>query len=214
MRQDHIRLSKGVFPPIYARKKATYQEISIEITRKSIHLLIAFVPLLLAVSRPFALGLLAAGTILYAAFETLRMKGVEVPVISALTAKAARLRDAGRFVTGPVTLGAGAFLSVLLFPPVPATIAVLVLAFGDSFSSLVGKTIGRIPMPFTRGKSLEGSLTCFIVSFFSAWAVSGKYGAALAVAAVSTFVEALPTKDWDNILLPLAAGAAAVLLGL
>jgi dolichol kinase len=159
------------------------------------------------------IALLAAGTCGYAVFETLRMKGIHIPLISAITAKAARLRDAGRFVKGPVTLGLGALASVLFFSQTSASIAVYILAFGDSFSSVVGKTIGRVKMPFTKGKSLEGSLTCFLVSLLSAFAISREFGPSLIIASVSTFVEALPAKDWDNILLPLAAGLTSTLMG-
>jgi dolichol kinase len=68
-------------------------------------------------------------------------------------------------------------------------------------------------MPFTKGKSLEGSLTCFLVSLLSAFAISREFGPSLIIASVSTFVEALPAKDWDNILLPLAAGLTSTLMG-
>lgn len=214
MRQENARIPDGYASSAKSREKATREEISIELTRKSIHLLIAFVPALLALSKDLTIVILAAGTASYAIFETLRMKGIRVPLISALTAKAARLRDVGRFVLGPVTLGLGALLSVLLFGPVPASIAVYILAFGDSFSSLVGKILGRVRMPFTRGKSVEGSIICFATSLLSAFVMTGRTGPSLIIAAVSTFIEALPTKDWDNILLPLAAGATASLLGL
>jgi phytol kinase len=214
MRLDNTGIPEVFTPSIKIRKKATSDEISIELTRKSIHLLIAFVPFLLSLSKPLTIFLLTGGTAFYALFETLRMKGINIPLISMLTVKARRIRDDGHFVTGPITLGIGALLSILFFNMLPASIAVYILAFGDSFSSLVGKTVGRINMPFTRGKSVEGSLTCFAVSLISAFAVSGRPGAALIIAAVSTFVEALPTKDWDNILLPLAAGLTATLLGI
>jgi len=214
MRQENFGVPVGLLETGRSRKKATRQEVTIEFTRKSIHLLIAFVPYLYSLSRPMTIALLAAGTILYVVFETLRMRGIHIPLISRLTAQAARLRDDGRFIMGPVTLGFGALLSLLVFKPLPASIAIYILAFGDSFSSLVGKTLGRIPMPYTRGKSVEGSLTCFTASLVSAYAMSRKLAASLAIAAVSTFVEAAPTKDWDNILLPLAAGLTATLLGL
>ncbi len=213
MRQENVSIPAGYPSGIKARRRATRQEVVIELTRKSIHLLIAFVPLLLSISRTLTIVLLATGTCGYAVFETLRMKGIHIPLISAITAKAARLRDAGRFVKGPVTLGLGALASVLLFSPTSASIAVYILAFGDSFSSIVGKTVGKIKMPFTRGKSLEGSLTCFLVSLLSTFAISRQFGPSLIIAAVSTFVEALPAKDWDNILLPLAAGLTATLMG-
>lgn len=214
MRQENLGMPLGLLETGRSRKKATRQEVTIEFTRKSIHLLIAFVPYLSSLSRPMTIVLLAAGTVLYIVFETLRMRGIPIPLISRLTARAARLRDGDRFIMGPVTLGFGALLSLLVFKPLPASIAIYILAFGDSFSSLVGKTLGRIPMPYTRGKSVEGSLTCFTVSLISAYAMSRKLGASLVIAAVSTIVEAAPTKDWDNILLPLAAGLTATLLGL
>lgn len=219
MRQGKDALSDGAISgrpagKIAARDAVSRDEIVIELIRKSIHLLIAFTPLLLSISKPLTLALLASGIAVFAAFEALRMRGVRVPLISALTERAARRRDAGRFIKGPITLGLGALLSALLFEPVPASVAIYILAFGDGFSSLVGKLFGHVRMPLTRGKSVEGSLTCLVVSMLSAYAVSRKLGASAAVAAFATVVEALPTKDWDNILLPLAAGLMATLLGM
>jgi dolichol kinase len=214
MKQEDALLPEICPAPAKQRKKATREEIAIEFTRKSIHLLIAFVPFLLSLSKPLTIALLLAGTAVYAIFEQLRMKGIKIPIVSMLTARATRLRDDGHFVTGPVTLGLGALISVMVFDPISASIAVYILAFGDGFSSLVGKTVGRISLPLTRGKSVEGSLTCFVFSLISAFLVSGQLRAALIIAAVSTLVEAAPTKDWDNILLPLSAGVTATLLGL
>jgi phytol kinase len=214
MRQEDPAIPRSYAQPAKVREKASRQEISIELTRKSIHLLIALVPLLFSLSRALTLLLLSGGIIGYSIFETLRMKGYSIPIISAVTARAARLRDSGRFVTGPVTLGLGALLVLILFPQRPASVAIYILAFADGLSSLVGKTIGRIRLPLTRGKSLEGSITCFICSFLPSYMISGRVGASLVIAFVSTLVEAAPTKDWDNILLPLAAGATAMVLGI
>lgn len=213
-----MRLEDAQIPEIYParanrRKKVTREEIAIEFTRKSIHLLIAFVPFLLSISKSGTIILLSAGTAGYAIFEALRMNGITIPFVSALTVRAARLRDAGRFVTGPVTLGLGALISVLLFDIPAASVAIYILAFGDSFSSLVGKTLGKYQIPFTKGKSVEGSLTCFAASMLSALVVTGKPGESLIIAIIATFVEAIPAKDWDNIILPLATGIAASLLG-
>jgi len=203
-----------ILPFTFPEGRTTRRELSIELTRKSIHLLIAFVPLIASISHSLVVALLISGCTAYALFETLRFNGIKVPIVSELTAKAARIRDAGKFVRGPITLGMGALLSVLFFKESAAAIAIYVLAFGDGLSSLAGKTFGRIKMPFTKGKTLAGSLTCLSGSFLSAFAVSGLALPSLVVALVSTLVEAAPTKDWDNILLPLAAGLAATLLGL
>lgn len=196
----------------FPKKRLEAGELAIELTRKSIHLLIAFVPLLLSLSKPLTIVLLGGGIAAYCVFESLRMRGIRVPLVSELTARAARIRDAGRFVAGPITLGLGALASVLVFKPVPASIAIYILAFGDGFSSLVGKIAGRVRLPFTKGKSLEGSVTCFIVSFLSAYLVSRQALPSLAIALGATVTEALPTKDLDNIILPLAAGFIASLV--
>ncbi len=213
MRQEDAGIPHYYAKAPKVRQKASHQEISIELTRKAIHLLIALVPFIQSFSKPLAIFLLAGGILAYILFELLRMRGITVPLISWVTARAARLRDDGHFVTGPITLGLGALLAVLLFPPAPAKIAIFILAFADGFSSLVGKTLGKIRLPLTQGKSLEGSITCFTLSFLSAYLVSGRAGGSLVIALVATIVEAAPTKDWDNILLPLVTGATAIFLG-
>jgi phytol kinase len=189
--------------------RAISEEIRIELIRKSIHLLIAFVPGIASQSLGLAVGLLSGGVLFYAACERLRIAGYEVPVISKVTALAARRRDGDRFVLGPVTLGLGALLALLLYPNPAASIAIYALAFGDGLSSLVGKTFGSIRLPFTGGKSLEGSLTCLLAVFIAAWALTGDAPRSFAVALAAALVEAAPSKDFDNILLPVAVGAFA-----
>jgi len=188
------------------------EELRIEVLRKSIHLLIAFVPAFASLSIGLAMGLLGGGVLTYACCESLRIRGIDVPLVSRITAKAARRRDSGKFVLGPVTLGLGALLSLLLYPNPAASIAIYALAFGDGLSSLVGKAFGSVRLPFTRGKSLEGSLTCLSAVFISSLAVTGDALRSLIVALAATIVEAAPTKDFDNIILPVLTGAAAALL--
>jgi dolichol kinase len=192
--------------------RALTDELRIEVLRKGIHLLIGFVPALASLNLGLTMGLLASGVLIYAVCETLRLRGFEVPFVSRVTAQAARRRDGGKFVLGPVTLGIGALFSLLLYPNPAASIAVYALAFGDGLSSLVGKAFGTVKLPLTRGKSLEGSFTCFVAVFFSSLAITGDAPRSLAVALAATVVEAAPTKDFDNIMLPVLTGAVAVLL--
>jgi dolichol kinase len=187
------------------------RELKAELVRKSLHALIGLAPVLTMWSYTGTLILIASGVLVYICFEALRRSGIQVPVVSFLTDFASRRRDRGHFVLGPVTLGAGALLSLLVFPPMPAAVAVYTLAVGDSVSSLAGKFFGRWRPAFLCGKSVEGSLACFTAVFLCSWPASGSPFTALAVAAAATVVEALPLRDWDNILIPLAAGAAAVL---
>jgi dolichol kinase len=158
------------------------------------------------------MGLLSGGVLFYAACERLRIEGYYVPVISRVTALAARRRDGNRFVLGPVTLGLGALLALLFYPNPAASIAIYALAFGDGLSSLVGKSFGSIRLPLTGGKSLEGSLTCLLAVFTASIAITGDAKRSLIVAATASLVEAAPTRDFDNIVLPVAVGAVATLL--
>jgi len=202
-----LRLSRGIRGSI-----AFGEEIRIELVRKSIHLMIGIVPTLASVNLTLTIGLLAFGTLAYAASESLRMGGIEVPLVARVTELAARRRDSGKFVMGPVTLGLGAMLSLLLYPNPAAAIAIYALAFGDGLSSLVGKILGTIRLPFTGGKSLEGSLTCFLAVFVATWSVSRRFTPSLAIAVFATLIEAMPLKDLDNIVLPVLAGALAWLI--
>jgi dolichol kinase len=185
------------------------REIKTEVLRKSIHFLIALSPSMAAISRPFTMTLLMTGTLVYTYMEIARLSGVEIPLISSLTNMASRSRDRGHFVLGPVTLGIGSSLVLLLYPDPAASIGIYALAFGDGFASLVGKMFGRIRPAFLLGKSLEGSAACFTAVFFTSYQVSYDYKTALLAAISATVVEALPLNDYDNLVIPLVAGLAA-----
>jgi phytol kinase len=192
--------------------RALSEEIRIEILRKGIHLLIAFVPGIAQINLGFAVGLLCGGVLFYSACERFRINGYRVPIVSRVTALAARRRDADRFVLGPVTLGLGALLSLLLYPNPAASIAIYALAFGDGLSSLIGKSFGSVELPFTGGKSLEGSLTCLVAVLTASYAVTRDVPRSFVIAVAAMFIEAAPTKDFDNIVLPVFVGAIATLL--
>ncbi len=184
-----------------------------EFFRKSIHICSAFIPLLLHYAYPLTLSLLGTALVVYSICEILRVyKGISVPIISAVTAAAARKRDENRFVVGPVTLVLGIILSSLLFSEKAACIGIYALAFGDGLASLGGKLFGRVQIPFTEGKTVAGSLTCFLAIFISSFLVCHSAGTALVLAASGMFIEVLPLRDADNILIPVAIGCIAQVL--
>jgi dolichol kinase len=191
---------------------ANTRELRSEILRKSIHFLIGLSPVLAAFNYPATVALLAAGVLGYAQMESLRLAGIMIPLVSGLTDRASRPRDRGRFVMGPVTLGLGALLALVMYPSPAAAIAVYALAFGDGFASLVGKFLGRVRPSFLCGKSLEGSLACFTAVLISAYQVSHNYRVALIVAFATMLTEALPLEDYDNLVLPLVVGLVAVMV--
>lgn len=181
-------------------------DLKTEILRKAIHFLIALSPSMAAVSRSFIVIFLMIGTLAYTCMEILRLSGIKVPLISSLTCMASRSRDIGYFVMGPVTLGLGALLVLLLYPSPAASIAIYALAFGDGFASLVGKFFGRLRPDFLRGKSVEGSLACFAAVLITASLVSPDTRVVLIAAFTATAVEALPLGDYDNLAMPMIVG--------
>ena len=186
------------------------REVQTELYRKSIHLLIAVVPFLASIHLSGTLLTLGLGIVAYTYAETLRLTGTEVFIISRVTVIASRPRDDGRFVLGPVTLGIGAMLALLLYPEPAASIAIFALAFGDGFSSLVGKLFGRTRLPFTGGKTIAGSAACFVAVFVASYTVLEHAPAAFIIAVAATLFEALPTQDLDNVLLPVGTGLVAM----
>jgi len=187
-------------------------EISTEILRKSIHMLIALVPLLAGLNLQLTLVMLAAGVLFYTWSEVQRLHGRPVFLISTITTHAARVRDRDRFVLGPITLGLGAMLALFLYPQPAAAMAVYALAFGDGLAALVGKMFGRISIPHTGGKTIIGSLACFATVLALALGIVHEPREAVLIALAATGLELFPTKDMDNIILPVGVGLLTMLL--
>jgi phytol kinase len=183
-----------------------------EIVRKSLHLMVALVPVLASVSLSGTLALLAAGTLFYAFAEASRRQGNIILLVSELTVIASRERDGNRFVLGPVTLGLGAMLSLLLYPLPAASIAIFSLAFGDGFASLVGTVVRGPRVPFLRSKTFSGSSACFMAVFLVTLSITGNPVDAVIVGVAATVLESLPVGDFDNIIIPFGVGMIAARL--
>lgn len=91
--------------------------------------------------------------------------------------------------------------------------SVLMMGFGDGFAALVGSRFGRHHYAFLGGrKSVEGTLTMFIVSFIILSAVypEGPWYFSLLVALAATVLESITPLGFDNITVPVIS---AVILG-
>lgn len=194
------------------RVHATRDDLQVEILRKSIHILIALVPILASLNISITLIMLGTGIVLYTFSETLRQSFGMVSFISVLTVAASRERDRSKFVLGPVTLGLGAMTALLFYPEPAATIAIFALAFGDSISSIVGKMFGSVKIPFLRGKTIAGSLACMVVVSAITYWITGLPQVSVLIGVAAMIFEAIPTGDMDNILIPIGTGFVTYLL--
>ena len=77
------------------------------------------------------------------------------------------------------------------------------LALGDGLASLFGKLFGHVIIPFTSGKTVAGSLTCFIAIFLSTYCCSRNLVCALWVAVAGMIIEIFPIKNFDNLTIPI-----------
>ncbi len=202
-------MKKTVLALLAPGSRPSVDTVSLEILRKSIHLLVALVPVLASVSVPFTMSLLASGTVFYVLAETARRAGLQIAFVSDITMIASRSREKGRFVLGPVTLGLGAMLSLMLYPMQASAIAIFSLAFGDSLASVVGRSVGGWQVPFTRRKTVAGSTACFIGILTLAYRFGADLGAAFWIAAGGAVLEAFAPDDMDNIMIPVGTGFLA-----
>ena len=177
-----------------------------ELFRKSIHICSSFVPLFLSFAYWPVICLLVLAVVVYTVSEILRARGINIPLISKITEIAARKRDENRFVLGPVTLVCGILAAALLLPLDCARVGIFALSFGDGLASLMGKLFGKIPIPGAHGKTVAGSLTCFIAVFVSTFCCCQNCLLSLIVATCAMFIEVLPLADFDNLIIPPAIG--------
>ena len=180
-----------------------------ELFRKSIHICSSFVPLFLGLAYWPVMALLVLAVIVYSISEILRAHNIELPVISKVTEIAARKRDENRFVLGPVTLVLGILLAAFFLPLEYARIGIFALSFGDGLASLSGKLIGKITIPGAHGKTVAGSLTCFLAVFISTFCCTGDCFISLVIASCAMFIEVLPLSDFDNLIIPISIGFIA-----
>ena len=99
---------------------------------------------------------------------------------------------------GTLTFVLGPFIALVFFEPNIVFLSVLILAFADSFSTIVGKGIGTIKV--YNGKTLEGFLGGFLASLFVVLPYLNAY-VAVTVCLVASLTELLSPVD-DNIVIP------------
>lgn len=180
-----------------------------ELVRKGLHILIAVVPFLASINLIFTVVFLGAGTLFYVFAEKARREGITIALISDLTLIASRDKDKNKFVLGPVTLGIGAMLALLFYPQEASAIAIYALAFGDSIASLAGKAFGNLKIPFCGKKTFVGTISCFIIVLFFTFFKTGNVSLSYLIALIAAVLEAFPTNDMDNIIMPLGTGLVA-----
>lgn len=131
-----------------------------------------------------------------------------MPILTKLIKGSERERDADFPGKGALRFFLGAFLTLLIFRNTPDIVVagIIVLALGDSASTLGGVAYGRHKIPYNREKSIEGSIAGFGAAFIGLLVLTPlsifvSVGASL----IGMVAESLPLGVDDNITVPIAA---------
>ena len=184
-----------------------------DLIREAIHISGVFVPFvcIYLLDRYLVSLLILIVTLLYIASELVRLRGINVPVFSTLTWRAAIKPELYEFVTAPIIFAIAIMVSLILFPTPINYASIAILALGDGFATLFGKKFGRTTFPFNKGKQVEGSIFGFLFAFIGALAFVNPTQA-LVASAVGMLVESLPTPVSDNLAVPIVSGLALTVI--
>jgi len=185
-----------------------------ELARKALHLTFAAVPIALTASVPHAWLLGALGAMLAAAVLIELTRARFAGVAGAFNrAVGPLLRDNERAGwTGAPWLILVCLGAIWALPRQDAIAVTWAAAVGDASAALVGIPLGGRLIPNSgRGKSVEGSAACFLVTFIGAYGLAGLDArVALLVAAAATAAEWPRSTIDDNV--RVGAATAAVLI--
>lgn len=150
--------------------------------------------------------------------------GMSVLLLAAARGRALRGVNAGGGAAGVVLFPAGLALSVLFFWQGDAVVfqwSALLLALADAAAGAGGGLWGKKNFNVTGHKTVEGSLLFFAVALtllgLFVWlrhgGFTGAHAAAVFAGALAvTAVESALGRGWDNVGVPLAAGAVLLML--
>lgn len=205
------RLAK-ILPVIDGKPKQWVPPSKNDLLRESIHASGFFVPVIAGLAGVFPVAvMIVAVSLVYSLSELARMNRRYLPVVSAITRNAASPSELYEFTAAPLYFAAGILLTLLIFPAPVNGAAIAMFTLGDSTASLVGGSISKKPLPFNKGKTLEGSLVGFAFAFLAATFFVPP-ALALIGAAVAMIIESLPLPVNDNITIPFCAGLVLHLL--
>lgn len=187
-------------------REATYP--SHEAFRKVVHTLGSLVPFAARVSMAFTNAALGAVVAFYLWSEVWRLNGLSLPGVTWITRHSARPEELRRPSIGPVCLAIACLLCLWFFPWPIAASAILLASLGDTAAAVVGRRFGRHPLPYNRQKTLEGTAAFFFTGLAATcWLLP--MPACITACALGAALESLPLGGMDNLVVPVAAAAAA-----
>ncbi len=139
-----------------------------------------------------------------------------------------RSGDKKEILYGPLFYGiVFVILTIVFWKSSPVGIvALMILCGGDGFADIVGNLTRRIALPWSKEKTVAGSLAMLIGSFVLSYVIlltmyhfkgiafyiNNAIPELFIICIVCAFIESLPVKDFDNITVPVAATLLGIIL--
>jgi dolichol kinase len=189
--------------------------LAAELKRKAIHLASLTIPIAYYLSpRSWTRTwerILLASVILSLAIEVFRLHNPRIRnVFRHFFGELLRNHEEASLL-GSTYLLIAVLLTLHLFDKPVAVLALGFLILGDTVAAIVGKSIGKHRL--LGGKTVEGSLACFLMCFALTFLMPGiPFTVGLVGALTATVFELLPIPLDDNFRIPLSAGFAMELL--
>jgi len=149
--------------------------------------------------------------ILYTISELARVRGINIPILSAVTWNSVNKTELYEFATAPIHFALGIAISLLIFPEPIRYVAITTLTLGDGGAHIFGMKFGKTKLPFNKGKNLEGTIFGFLFAFLGAMIFVDPVRA-LVAATVAMLVEGIPSPVNDNLTMPLISGLVLALI--
>jgi len=174
---------------------------SFELGRKTVHLLSLLVPVVTYYSLGAAQITLLFFILLYSFSEFYKVRGKPF-FTHAIIDKMQRDEEKTTYAKAPLFLAIGVLVAISFFDWKASLIGIYYAGFCDTIAALAGKKWGKTTLPLFSRKTIFGSLAFFVAAlpvsfyFFSP-------SKAIILAVGGAFLESLPFKDWDNLILPI-----------
>jgi acyl phosphate:glycerol-3-phosphate acyltransferase len=184
------------------------KKLTTELYRKAIHISSIVIPLayryLINENRTVAFYILFPAALIFIGLEIMRLEHRTFKRIIYRAVGILFRRHEFNDFSGACYVFVSAVFCIVFFDPDVAFVALSSLAIGDTFAALAGMRWGRRKV-IGIGKSVEGSLACFIVTFgFSLFFVHP--AVAFVGALATTIAEAANLPVDDNIKIPIFSG--------
>ena len=184
-----------------------------EIGRKIIHLSSTLIiPINIFIGHEFTIYSLIFVILLYFISEILRTRKIRIPFISDVTDYCSYNFEKKSFVYSPLTFAISILVLITFIPGNNGYVGVVALTLGDGVAGLIGKQFGKTKLFYNNKKSLEGSMSMFIITFLSVLLFVQNVFVVFILSLIATLVESLSNEAIDNFSVPFSVSLIMLLL--